>query len=137
MPSTDPAHLSCGTTNFECFEGMRILVLNGIVDRANQRYSNDPFAEVFVSAGGTRSLRSPGVPFGTAPSDIHSGVWDGNPEVFEMDADALGAVPTGTGINGGARFIAEGVMSYSYGDYDFQPTSLHILDANTAAAPGA
>ncbi|HET6804981.1 MAG TPA: endonuclease/exonuclease/phosphatase family protein [Frateuria sp.] len=137
VPSADPEHLSCGMTNFECFEGMRILVLNGIVDRANQRYGKDPFAEVFVSANGTRSLRSPGVPFGSAPSDIHSGVWDGNPEVFEMDADALGAVPDGTGINAGARFMAEGVMSYSYGDYDFQPTRLHILDPNTLPRPVA
>lgn len=135
LPSTDPAQLSCGTTNFECFEGMRILIVNGIVDRGNQRYGNDPFAEVFVSAGGTRSLRSQGVTFGLPASDIHSGVWDGNPEVFEMDADALGAVPTGTAINGGARFIAEGVMSYSFGDYDFQPTMLHILDANTMPRP--
>jgi uncharacterized protein len=135
VPSRDPAHLSCGTTNFECFEGMRILMLDGIVDRANQRYSSNPFAEVFVSANGTRSLRSQGVPFGTQPSDIHSGMWDGNPEVFEMDADALGAVATGTGINAGARFIAEGVMSYSYGDYDFQPTRLRILDANPMPRP--
>ena len=135
IPSTDPAQLSCGSTNFECFEGMRILVLNGIVDRANQRYSNDPFAEVFVSANGTRSLRSQGVPFGTEPSDVNSGVWDGNPEVFEMDADALGAMPSGTAINAGARFIAEGVMSYSYGDYDFQPTSLRLFDTNPMPRP--
>ncbi|WP_426687414.1 Calx-beta domain-containing protein [Rhodanobacter ginsengiterrae] len=135
LPSTDPAHLSCGTTNFECFEGMRVLIINGIVDRGNQRYGNDPFAEVFVSAGGIRSLRSQGVTFGLPASDIRSGVWDGNPEVFEMDADALDAVPAGTGINGGARFIAEGVMSYSFGDYDFQPTALHILDANTMPRP--
>jgi predicted extracellular nuclease len=72
VPSTDPVHLSCGSTNFEYFEGMRILVFNGIVDRANQRYSSDSFAEVFVSAGGKRSLRSQGVPFGVTPSDIHS-----------------------------------------------------------------
>lgn len=135
LPSSDPDHLSCGMTNFECFEGMRIVVPNGVVDRGNQRYGSDPFAEVFVSANGTRSLRSPGVPFGTAPSDLHSGVWDGNPEVFEMDADALGAVPEGTGINGGARFMAEGVMSYSFGDYDFQPTKLRILDPNTLPRP--
>ncbi|MEI7037186.1 Calx-beta domain-containing protein [Fulvimonas yonginensis] len=134
-PSTDPGHLSCGSTNFECFEGMRIRVDRGIVDRGNQRYGKDPFAEVFVSAGGTRSLRSPGVPFGTAAPDTHSGVWDGNPEVFEMDADALGAVPAGTGINGGARFVAEGVMSYDYGDYVFQPTTLRILDPATLPRP--
>ena len=135
VPSTDPEHLSCGTTNFECFEGMRILVTRGIVDRGNQRYGSDPFAEVFVSANGVRSLRSQGVTFGNEPSDVHSGVWDGNPEVFEMDADALGAVPEGTGINGGARFMAEGVMSYSFGDYDFQPTKLRILDPNTLPRP--
>ncbi len=95
---------------------MRILLLDGIVDRANQRYSNDPFAEVFVSASGTRSLRSQIVPFGTEPLDLNSRVRDGNPDVFEMDADALGALPNGTAINAGARFIAEGVMSYSCGE---------------------
>jgi predicted extracellular nuclease len=52
-----------------------------------------------------------------------------------MDADAFGAVSTGTAINGGARFMAAGVMSYSFGDDDFQPTSLSVRDANPMPRP--
>lgn len=134
-PSMDPAHLTCGQTNFECLEGMRVAITRGIVDRANQRFSGDDYAEVFVSAGGVRSLRSKGVPFGDAPSDVNSGVWDGNPEVFEMDADFFGAVPANTPINGGARFTAVGVMGYDFGDYEFWPTSLNITYANPMPRP--
>ncbi len=134
-PSMDPAHLSCGDTNFECFEGMRVTVADGIVDRGNQYYSNDPYAEFFASAGGVRSLRSQGVPFGDAPSDVNSGVWDGNPEVFEVDADALGAVPNGTGYNGGSKFTATGVMSYDYGDYELWPTQIQVTHDNAMPRP--
>ncbi|NII09122.1 lamin tail domain-containing protein [Oleiagrimonas sp. C23AA] len=134
-PSMDPAHLSCGDTNFECFESMRVAITRGIVDRGNQRYSGDDYAEVFASAGGIRSLRSKGVPYGDQPSDVNSGVWDGNPEVFEMDADYFGAVPNGTGINGGARFKAVGVIGYDYGDYEFWPTSLKITYDNPMPRP--
>lgn len=134
-PSMDPDHLSCGDTNFECFEGMRVVVTDGVVDRGNQSYSTDRWAEFFASAGGIRSLRSPGVPYGTAPSDVNSGVWDGNPEVFEVDADALGAVPNGTGYNGGSRFVATGVMSYDYGDYELWPTQIRVTHENPMPRP--
>ncbi|WP_113065368.1 lamin tail domain-containing protein [Oleiagrimonas sp. MCCC 1A03011] len=134
-PSSDPAHLSCGTTNFECFEGMRVTVAHGIVDRGNQSYSGDRYAEFFASAGGVRSLRSQGVPYGDQPSDVNSGVWDGNPEVFEVDADALGAVPNGTGYNGGSRFTATGVMSYDYGDYELWPSSIQVTHDNPMPRP--
>lgn len=132
-PSADPQHLSCGATNFECMEGMRVEIKNGLVTRANQRFSTDPYAEVFVTANGRRSLREPGVVYPGPASDVNSGVWDGNPEVFEMDADYFGALPANTPIDGGARFDAVGVISYDFGDYEFWPTTLHFTD--TAPLP--
>jgi uncharacterized protein len=136
-PSRDPAALSCpgsgpGTglnanTNFECFEGMLVSIPNGLTTSGNQGFSGDPFAEVAVTASGTRSLREKGVRFlgPLAPGDNDAaGVWDGNPEVFEMDADELGAVPFNTAIAGGVAFNATGIVAYDFGDYEFWPSTL-------------
>lgn len=134
-PSHDPSRLSCGNTNFECFEGMRVRVWNGIADTGNLRFGSDHYAELYVSAGGTRSMREPGMLYGLPPSNVDTPVWDGNPEVFEMDADHFGAVPEGTGINGGARFRATGILGYDFGGYILWPTKLTITDPNPMPRP--
>ncbi|HEX7339200.1 MAG TPA: lamin tail domain-containing protein [Rhodanobacteraceae bacterium] len=134
-PSHDPAHLSCGTTNFECFEDMRVSVPDGIADTGNQRFSNDPYAELYVSAGGVRAMRQPGLLYGQTPATPSVPVWDGNPEVFEMDADHLGAVPADTPIDGGARFRATGVLAYDFGSYVLWPTSLTVTRPNPMPRP--
>lgn len=141
-PSHDPAHLSCGATNFECFEGMRVRVADGIADSGNLSFSGTPYAELYVSAGGERSLREPGLLYGLTPPRDGIPQWDGNPEVFEMGADHFGAVPKGTGINGGARFRATGILGYDFGSYVLWPTHLTIIQANpmprpVTASPGA
>ena len=48
-----------------------------------------------------------------------AGTFSGNPHIFELDADALGAVPADTEITGGTRFSATGVLTFNFGDYDF------------------
>lgn len=130
IPSPDPNALSCGSTNFECMEGMRVSIANGIVTRANQSFSSDHYAEVFISTSGKRSLREPGLNYGLAPTpgdNDAAGVWDGNPEIFEMDADAfLPPQPPSGAINGGSTFSGEGVISYNFGDYQFLPTTLAL-----------
>lgn len=134
-PSHDPAHLSCGDTNFECFEGMRVTMADGIADTGNLSFSSNHYAELYVSAGGQRSLREPGLLYGLTPPKAGIPVWDGNPEVFEMDADHFGAVPEGTGINGGARFRATGVIGYDFGSYALWPTRLTITQPNPMPRP--
>jgi predicted extracellular nuclease len=153
IPSGDPALLSCpgtgpgGTnnvdTNFECFEGMRVTIPNGIVSRSNQRRAGDLFAEVFVTANGQRSRREQGVNYPTATNagNAAAGQFDSNPELFEMDPDEAG-LPFGE-LTAGTTFSATGVLGYSFGDYEFYPTQLTINSAAVvpqavmAAAGGA
>lgn len=130
-PSPDPDALYCGATNFECIEGMRVSIADGIVTRANQSFTGDDYAEVFISAAGKRSLREPNLNYGlvTTPGDNDAAaIWDGNPEIFEMDADGLLPAFNGVALNGGSTFNGVGVISYNYGDYQFVPTTLNITD---------
>lgn len=136
-PSRNPAALSCpgtgpGTglnadTNFECYEGMLVSVPNGLTTAGNATFSTDTFAEVPVTASGVRSLREKGVRF-LGPLVVGdndgAGNWDGNPEVFEMDADELGVVPVGTAIAGGVSFSATGIIAFDFGDYELWPSTL-------------
>jgi predicted extracellular nuclease len=66
LPSTDPAALSCGTSNFECYEGMLVSIPAGRVSSGNQRFSTDLFGEVYIDPRGSNSLREPGVRFGSS-----------------------------------------------------------------------
>lgn len=130
LPSTDPASLSCPgsgpggpdnvDTNFECFEGMLVFVPEAVAVTGNQRFGGDPYAAVFVSPRAARALREPGLLYPLAAAAENSGMatWDGNPEVFELDADALGGAPVGTEIVGGARLAVAGVLAFNFGDYE-------------------
>lgn len=133
-PSPDTANLSCGTlSNLECFEGMRVNIAEGIVARGNQYFSTDTYGQVFVSAGPERSLRGPGTLYPLVPGvdNPAAGAFLGNPHIFELDADALGAVPANTEITGGTRFSATGVLTFNFGDYDFLPTTFTVIEAAT------
>ncbi|MEZ5460762.1 lamin tail domain-containing protein [Dokdonella sp.] len=136
-PSPDPIALSCGSSNFECFEGMRVQIDNGIVARANPYFSSDNYAQIFVSASDTRSLRSPGLLYPLVPGvdNPDAEMFSGNPHIFELDADALGAVPPNTAITGGSRFSATGVVAYNFGDYEVWPTAFTVTEANTIPRP--
>ena len=109
---------------FERIEGMRVSIASGIVCSGNQGFGSDPIAEVHVTAGADRCLREPGIEFPGLPG---LPVWDGNPEVFELDEDALG-LPA-TLIPGGSTFSAEGVIAYEFGDYEIWPTGVSITPA--------
>ncbi|HWU77220.1 MAG TPA: lamin tail domain-containing protein [Rhodanobacter sp.] len=131
-PSSDPDHLSCGSTNFQCFMSMRVWINHGMINTGNKRFSNEPYAEVSITASGQRSLRQPGVEFGVpVPAGVDLPNWSGNPEVFKMNTADFGAVPLDTPFNGGSTFRAEGVISYDFGAYTFIPTHFKL----TYAAP--
>ncbi|MDX1546052.1 MAG: T9SS type A sorting domain-containing protein, partial [Rhodothermales bacterium] len=130
-PSPDPTAPSCAvsgtsdveTSNFECFEGMRV-TMSGTVGESNQAFGSDPIAEVFVRAG-SRAFREEGVefppPFALPPAIP---IWDGNPEVFELDPDKLG-LPNLI-IPAGSTFDAAGVVGFDFGDYELWPASLTV-----------
>ena len=137
LPSTDPAALSCGTSNFECYEGMLVSIPNGRVSSGNQRYPTTPdlFAEVYIDPRGGNSLREPGVRFGSATTadNAAAGVWDGNPEVLEMDTDFMIPANAGTEFVGGTQFSATGTIGFDFGDYEFWPTTLTVTEGTNVA----
>lgn len=138
-PSTDPTALTCGSSNFECFEGMRVHIANGMATTGSGYSSNFTYDYLYVTATGERSMREPGLLYGLTPTAGDNGaadVWDGNPEGFTMSPNEFSASVTGydgnsTPITGGSRFTATGVFGYSFGAYEFYPTALNI----TYAAP--
>ena len=136
-PSQDLSSLSCGTTNFECFEGMLVQIDNGIVARANPYFSTDPYGQIFASASGTRSLRKPGLLYPLVPGAENPDAeqFNGNPHIFEIDTDVLGALPVNTAITGGSNFNATGVVAYNFGDYEVWATAFTVTRANPIPRP--
>ena len=150
IPSTDPADLSCpGTgpgagnnanTNFECFEGMRVAMPEAVISASNLRRAQDLFAEAYVTPYGQRSRREAGLvyPLATEAGNAAAGQWDGNPELLEIDADEAGLAITE--LTAGTTFSATGVIGFSFGDYEFYPTTFTPILAQAvpeAVAAGA
>jgi predicted extracellular nuclease len=129
-PSPNLMTLSCGLTNFECFENMLVTVPAGAVVQGNQRFGSDLFGEAFVSASGERTRREKGLLPNVVPPAPGLPVWDGNPEVFELDADGAGAVPPGTPIFGGELFEATGVIAFQFGNYALRASSLTRVEVD-------
>jgi predicted extracellular nuclease len=122
VPSPDPAAPSCAI-EYECYEGMLVAIADGVVGGPNQRFGSDPIAEVYISAGGDRAFREPGVEYpGLGVPGIAT--WDGNPEVFELDPDKLGL--ENLLIPAGSSFTAVGVIGYEFGGYEFWPFELNV-----------
>ncbi len=122
-PSPDPTAPSCAI-EFECYEGMLVEIIGGSVTGPNQGFGTDPIAEVHITAAPMRTFREPGIEF---PGEVGFPVWDGNPEVFELDPDALG-LPNDI-IPGGSSFDAQGVIGFEFGGYELFPKSLTVTPA--------
>lgn len=122
-PSSDPTAPSCAI-EFECYEGMLVSIANGTVTGPNQRFGTDPLAEVHITADSQRTFREPGI---ENPGIVGLPVWDGNPEVFELDPDKLG-LPNQE-IPAGSSFSATGVIGYEFGGYELWPSSLTVTPA--------
>ncbi|MGB5660888.1 MAG: lamin tail domain-containing protein, partial [Thermoanaerobaculia bacterium] len=120
VPSPDPTAPSCAI-EFECYESMLIEIAEGAVTGPNQRFNPDPIAEVHITAAPDRTFREPGIEF---PGIGLYPIWDGNPEVFELDPDKLGLpnliIPAGSG------FSASGVMGFEFGGYEMWPSELTV-----------
>jgi hypothetical protein len=103
---------------------MLVTMPDAIVSASNQRRSSDLFAEAYISPNAVRSRREAGLLFGLAPvaGNSASPLWDGNPEVLEIDYDEAG-LNTDTELTTGSTFSATGVIGFSFGDYEFYPTT--------------
>ncbi len=135
VPSPDPAALTCGTTQYECFEGMRIAVADGVVTAPSQSFGSDPVAEAVISTDGERILRGKGAEFPGIPGCATCPVWSGAPELLEIDPDRFLAVTDP--LAGGQRFSAEGVLGFSFGDFALWPTTLNLQAAPPLPDPVA
>lgn len=111
-------HQPWPVNELERFEGMRVRIARGVVSAPSDQYG-----DAWVVATGQRVFREPGIHY---PGQQGLPVWDGNPEAFEIDPDALGLddllLPAGT------EFEAGGVLSFAFGDYQLWPTELVISD---------
>ena len=120
-PSPDPANPSCAM-EFECYEGMLIRIATGTVSGPSQSFGSDPVAEMYITPTSQRAFREKGVEYPGLTSNPGIPVWDGNPELFELDPDKLGLdnvswVP-------GTRFTATGVLGYEFSGYEIWPKEL-------------
>jgi hypothetical protein len=104
-------------TEMERFEGMLVRVVDGTVSSPTNQ-----FGEASVVAAPQRAFREPGIAF---PGLTGLPVWDGNPEIFEIDTDRFAASP-GLRLAGGATVTAEGPLAFSFSDYQIWPTSLEF-----------
>jgi hypothetical protein len=109
-PTTGPA------THLERYEGMLVRVLNGTATAPSDR-----FGDLAMVARSTRAYREPGAD------------WDGNPEIFEIDPNALGLPEME--INGGSTIdLVEGPLSFAFGDYQIWPKVLNVTQASLPRA---
>ena len=129
VPSPDPNTPSCAI-EFECYEGMLVQITGGSVTGPHQEFGGDPIAEVHITAAPMRTFREPGIEF---PGEVGFPVWDGNPEVFELDNDALG-LPNDV-IAAGSTFDAVGVIGFEFGGYELFPSTLTIVDEAVLPRP--
>jgi hypothetical protein len=114
---------------FERYEGMLIQINGGAVTGPHQSFGTDPIAEIYIVAGSNRAFREPGITFPGLPS---LPVWDGNPEVFELDPDRLGL--TNQIIPAGSSFDAVGVLGFEFNDYEFWPAQFSFTPATLPRA---
>lgn len=125
LPPTDPTD-PWWTIGWERLEGMLVHVTSGITTAPNQSFGGatpDPTAEVFAVASPNRAFREEGIQY---PGVAGLPVWDGNPEVFEIDADKLGAVADPDIIPAGSTYSATGAMAYEFSGWELWPTSFEF-----------
>lgn len=142
-PSPNPATPTCGVAlgNFECMESMRVTTSTGMVNLGNQTFGTDPVAELWITTTGQRAFRDGGLAANRtseipptltppAPPVPSTYVYDGNPEVFELDMDRAG-LPN-TIVTPGTSFTATGVLSQEFGGFEIFPTAFTVNTAGPA-----
>ncbi|MGS2719726.1 endonuclease/exonuclease/phosphatase family protein [Paraglaciecola aestuariivivens] len=97
----------------ERFEGM-IVSFDGVATSATDR-----FGDTAVVVGTQRAFREPGIAY---PGEAGLPVWDGNPEIFELNPDGL--MLENETFFAGQSVSATGPLGFSFGDYQVWPTSL-------------
>jgi predicted extracellular nuclease len=109
----------------ERYEGMLVRVENGLISGPTNEFN-----EASIVATGARAFREPGILY---PGLSGLPVWDGNPEIFEVDTDRYLASPR-LPLAAGMRITVEGPLAFSFSDYQIWPSLLETT-GTIALAP--
>jgi predicted extracellular nuclease len=115
LDETLPSGIGMDLPELESLEGMLVTATGIATGPSNQ------FGDIPVVARTVRSYREPGIAYPGLPG---LPVWDGNPEIFELDPDALGQPDVQMFTN--QTFAATGPLGFAFGDYQLQPTGLTV-----------
>ncbi|MEO8349763.1 MAG: lamin tail domain-containing protein [Acidobacteriota bacterium] len=119
LDSTTPSPSQPWPANeMERFEGMLVRVENGVATGPSNQ-----FDEVSIVASPNRTFREPGILY---PGLAGLPVWDGNPEIFEIEPSGLG-LPNVLVPGGAAITLAEGPLAFAFGDYQIWPSTLTVV----------
>lgn len=139
-PSTVAGEYPCGTEamGYECVEGMWFVMPEGVISSSYSSYwvgaNRDDF---LVKAGASRAFRETGIEF---PGEPGLPIFDGNPELLEVDVSGLGfGVPT-AGYNAGAHVTMFGVFGFDFNEYELWPSVVVVTKDNVlpdTTAPAA
>lgn len=97
----------------ERYEGMLVSFANGLASGPTNQFGDTPFV-----LNGILAFREPGIQY---PGEAGLPVWDGNPEVLNVNAEG-GATPVN--VRRGATVSGEGALTYSFGQYNIHASSL-------------
>jgi predicted extracellular nuclease len=122
LDAATPSTVPMTPHDLERFEGMLVQVTGGVASGPSDNFGDLP---IVASSTLGRGFREPGLEFPGLPG---LPVWDGNPEVFDIDPDGLGlpdlSVPAGGSID-----FAQGPLSFAFGDYSLLPTTITVTGA--------
>lgn len=113
-------------TAIERYEGM-LITMSGIATGPTDQFGDTPV----VAGNQTRAFIEPGIAY---PGRAGQPIFDGNPQIFEINSDQLGTpvtqIRSGQVIN-----EATGPLGYSFGDYQIWPTTLDVAAGNFDPVP--
>lgn len=120
FPGTTPSTIP----DLEKVEGMRVQFSTAITTAPSR---SDGTTNIVI--GTTRTFREPGIAF---PGASNFPVWDGNPEVFSIDPNALG-LPAMDNMIAGSLLEGAGIIADDDGNYELWPTDWELFPADLPA----
>ncbi len=134
FPPTDPTVLACQneSLDYECFEGMHFNMPQGFISVSYVSFFGANRFDVMVKAGSSRAFREPGIDFPGLPG---LPVYDGNPELLEMDIDGLGLDYASNNYAAGSEVAISGVFGYDFGEYEIWPSAITLINENVLPGP--
>ena len=119
LDALNPAPGPLDPPDMERFEGMVVRLENGIASAPTGRFGDTP-----VTVGPDRAFREPGIEF---PGLVGLPEWDANQELFEINPDGITGMPNLDIFALTPIVLAEGPLTFSFGDYQILPTQPLVL----------